>query len=619
MAGGGKAAESDARAESHLLPAMRMAARFVWRAAHREFKMSLAAEAFGALSLAGVLLFGQRLVAEMTGDAAVDSLTAVLPETLGLGAALILSGVAGVVASQSRRLVAEQVTRHVTAEIVAVTSSVSYELYEEPDFHDGFSRSNAQASESSYQLVYDVMSICNMAATSVVVVVLLLSSVPEVLGALVLIGVPSVVAARASARVAFQTTYELTPHDRLRHYLYRALTGKTEAREVRVFGLAGVLQERWSLAWDDRVRRLRAVMRRQVLFNGLAAVVAALLVAGVLLILIQAAIEERISLGDAAVAIVALQQLSNRLRSAASASGSLRQSTLFLNDFERFRRLAPTADMPAEVSPQVLSREPLVVDHVSFRYPGTDNVVLDDVSLTIAPGEIVALVGVSGSGKTTLAHLVAGLYRPVSGRITFGGVDIESIPRPQYWASMAAVFQDFVRYELTARENVAMSDQTRLHEMAGIADAARRAGIDDAIERLSRGYETMMSRAYEDGADLSVGQWQRLAVARAFFREAPLLVLDEPAAALDAVAEQQLYERLVELCRARSVLLISHRFSTVRMADRIGVMEGGRLIELGSHLELMARGGRYAELFNLQASSYLTDQTPAKPPVGRPT
>ncbi|HYZ98811.1 MAG TPA: ATP-binding cassette domain-containing protein, partial [Acidimicrobiales bacterium] len=250
----------------------------------------------------------------------------------------------------------------------------------------------------------------------------------------------------------------------------------------------------------------------------------------------------------------------------------------------------------------------LVFDHVSFRYPGQSRLVLDNVSIELAPGEIVALVGVSGSGKTTLAHLAAGLYQPTVGRITFAGTDVASIPREVYWRSVSAVFQDFVRYELTARENVAISDHRHADDAATVAAAARRAGIDDVLGELPAGYETMLSRAYDGGTDLSVGQWQRVAVARAFYREAPVLILDEPAAALDAVEEQRLYERLVELCRSRTALLISHRFSTVRMADRICVMHAGRITEAGTHEELMALGGRYHQLFSLQARGYLPDR-----------
>jgi ATP-binding cassette subfamily B protein len=367
-----------------------------------------------------------------------------------------------------------------------------------------------------------------------------------------------------------------------------------------------MLEDRWDRLYDERVGRLRALALRQSLLHGLAALIGAMLVSGVLLVLVDAAIDGRITLADAAVAIVALQQLTGRLRSAASASGSLRQSTLFLDDFERFRRLGP-AHVASGEPPAVPTDARIVVDHVSFCYPGTDVLVLDDVSLELRPGEIVALVGLSGSGKTTLAHLVAGLYRPTKGRILIGGVDATTIARDRYWQSVAVVFQDFVRYQLTARENIAMSDRSRLDDLRAVVDAADRAGIEQVLRRLPDGYETMMSRAYEGGADLSIGEWQRVAVARAFFRETPLLILDEPAAALDALAEQRLYERLEELCRDRSVLLISHRFSTVRMADRICVLEHGRMIEQGTHAELMALEGRYAELFTLQAKGYLPD------------
>ena len=611
---GGKSGDSpDSHAGARLTSAARLAVRFVWHAARRPFLVSLIAELIAAAALAGVLFSGRDLVTRLTSADPVDQLADVLPATIVLGASLIVSGLAAVVSRQARYLVGEQVTRHVQTEIADVSTSVNFERYEEQRFHDLLNRSNMQASTSSYQLVYDLLSLVNVLATSVVVVIVLLTSVPEVLGALLLIGIPAVIAARASARIAFQATYELTPNDRLRFSLYRALTEKAHARELRVFGLADVLRRRWSRLYDERMQRLRSVVYRQSAFNGLAALIGAVLVATVLLILVQAAITGRITLGDAAVAIVALQQLTARLRMAAMASGSLREATLFLDDFKRFRQLRPTDSGVVHADAAALPRSTLRVENVSFRYPGTETTVLENVSLEIAPGEIVGMVGLSGSGKTTLAHLVAGLYQPTAGRITYGGADIHTIPQAVYWRSLASVFQDFVRYELTARENIAMSDHGRLDDLDGVALAAQRAGIADALERLHAGYETMMSRSYENGADLSVGQWQRVAVARAFFREAPLLVLDEPAAALDAVAEQRLYERLEELCRSRSVLLISHRFSTVRLANRICVMHEGRIIEQGTHDELMALGGEYAKLFNLQASSFLAGSLASSP------
>jgi ATP-binding cassette subfamily B protein len=581
----------------------------VWRAARRTFLVSLLAEGIGIAGLAGVLLFGRALATSLSGDPPAEDLGAVLPSAIGLAASLLASGVAAVVVRHVRWLVAEQVTRHVKEQISDVASSVDYQSYEDPEFHDLLSRSDAQASDSSYQLVYDLLGLANLVGTSLIVVGVLVRTVPSVLPALVLIAVPSIVAARASARLAFQTTYELTPNDRLRGYLFSALTGKREARELRVFGIAHVLRNRWDHLYDERMRRIRSLVVRQVLFNGLAVLIGALLVGGVLLVLVEAAIADRISLADAGIAIVALQQLTSRLRSAATTSGSLRQSTLFLEDFERFRHLRrepPTT----EAVPTRIGRGRLRIEHVSFRYPGTDVDVLDDVSLEVAPGEIVALVGASGSGKTTLAHLVARLYQPTAGRITLDGADIAELEEEAWWRSVAVVFQDFVRYELTAKENVTIGDHDRSDDRSAEM-AADTAGIGGALRALPRGWDTMLSRSYEGGADLSVGQWQRVAVARAFYRDAPLLILDEPAAALDAIAEHSLHERLVQLCTERSVLVISHRFSTVRMADRICVMEAGRVVEQGTHTELIALRGRYAELFELQASTYLDDPSAA--------
>jgi ATP-binding cassette subfamily B protein len=294
-----------------------------------------------------------------------------------------------------------------------------------------------------------------------------------------------------------------------------------------------------------------------------------------------------------------------RIRVAANATGSLRGSALYLHDFEQLQGMRGPG-VP-DLADKALPTAELRVEQVSFRYPGTQVTVLHDVCVALEPGRIVALVGVSGSGKTTLANLLAGLYQPTSGRIAYGGVDIAALDQARYRRTLGVVFQDFQRYEMTARANITISDTARVDDGAGAAAAARRAGIADVVEALPSGYDTMLSRSYEGGADLSVGQWQRIALARAFFRDSPVLILDEPAAALDPFAEQELVGRLHELSRDRTVLLISHRFSTVRLADTILVMAEGRIVESGTHDELMARSGRYADLFSAQAKGYLPD------------
>ncbi len=246
------------------------------------------------------------------------------------------------------------------------------------------------------------------------------------------------------------------------------------------------------------------------------------------------------------------------------------------------------------------------LDRVSFRYPGTDAWALRDLTLTVAPGEKLGLVGENGAGKSTLVKLLLRLYDPTEGAIRYGGVDLRDMDPQDLRGRIGAVFQDFVRYQFTAAENVGLGSPAHVSDRARIAEAARRGGASAVVEALPKGWDTVLGGWFEAGHELSAGQWQKLAVARAFMRdEAELLVFDEPTAAIDAAAEHELFERFQALAADRTAIVISHRFSTVRIADRIAVLHGGRLEELGSHRELVAQGGRYAHLFSLQAQGYL--------------
>lgn len=285
---------------------------------------------------------------------------------------------------------------------------------------------------------------------------------------------------------------------------------------------------------------------------------------------------------------------------------------MFINDFIAFTEGAPpapevAAPEPREPGPGTEKAGPfgpIMTEGVTFSYPGSDRVALRDVSLRIEPGEVVALVGANGSGKTTLAKLLAGLYLPSEGRVCWGGRDTREVDRREVLEQTAVVFQDFMQYALSAGDNIALGRHERASDTAGIVRAAEHAGADRDISALPEGYETLLGPAFIDGTDLSTGQWQRVALARTFFRDAPLVILDEPTAALDAKAEHELFAKIGELFAGRSVLLISHRFSTVRSADRIYVLDSGSVVESGTHSELLARGGTYAELFTLQASPY---------------
>lgn len=558
----------------------------------------------GAVAVGGVLLSGRNLAQRLTTDPPPTELADLLPVVVVLGISLFVAGLTTIVDRDARYLLSELVVHRLQREIADIAGSVDYERYEDQEFHDLLDRASNEGTQSSMQLVYDLLALVSSALTSISLVVVLAAAVPAILPLLLLVGLPFAFAARTSARLAYDLNYELTPSDRLRFSLYDALVSKADAKEIRVFALHRSLQNRWEELFLDRAARLKAVAVRRTLLNAGASLASSALVAGLLLLIVGAAIDGRVTVGDSAIAIVALQQISARIRGSSASAGSLREAALFLQDFEEFRLLRQPLDEPDD-RPALSGLQELRMERVSFRYPGTEPTVLHDVDLTIGPNEIVALVGLSGSGKTTLAHLVAGLYRPSEGRILWNGTDIETIPRPSYWRSLAVVYQDYVRYELTARENIAISDPNLLDDLGAVAEAAKRAGVAHVIERLPLGYETMLSRSFEHGATLSQGEWQRVAVARALFRDAPLIILDEPAASLDAIAERELFDRLVDLCTNRSALLISHRFSTVRMADRIYVLREGRVAEQGTHAELMARNGQYAEMFRVQAAGYL--------------
>ena len=241
---------------------------------------------------------------------------------------------------------------------------------------------------------------------------------------------------------------------------------------------------------------------------------------------------------------------------------------------------------------------------MTFRYPGSDRDALRDVSISVRAGEVVALVGENDSGKTTLAKLLAQMFEPTSGRVLWNDTDSRALDPATIRAQLGVIFQDYVRYQLSARDNIGFGRTEALHDQERIIAAAKRVGAHDHLEQLPEGYDTILGKEFSGGYDLSGGQWQRVALARAFFRDAELLVLDEPTAALDARSEHEVFEHVTELARGRSLLLISHRFSTVRSADRIYVLKAGRVIEEGSHDELMTLGDRYAELFNLQANPY---------------
>ena len=590
------------RTLGQLLGLVRDALALVWRAARREFLAAAALQVLAGLAVGVQLVLAKRaldaiLAAERTGgdfDAALPAAAAFLATTVAIQAA-------GVVAREQQRLLAELTRREAQDRILDVATAVELEAFETPSFLDRLQRAQMQGQFRPLQLASGLLSILSGVVGLVSVGAVLLVLQPVLMLALLAAYAPLWLASTRNSRAYYRFFHRHTPLDRRLAYLWHLMTGKDPAKELRAFDLAPFLLGQHRELYDERLGELRALVRRRTRVSLLASMAPpAFLGAAVTYLLVSG----RMSLAEVAVAGWGVFQFGSRLEGLTRGATSLYESALFIEDFASFSALRPAIEAARPRGRAPAGFERLRLEDVAFAYPGSDRLALDGVSLAIERGQVVALVGENGSGKTTLAKLLCRLYRPTRGRILWDGHDIADADPTELRRSIAVIFQDFLRYEFTARDNVAMGRLDR--DRARVEDAARQAGAHDFIAALPDGYETLLGRQFGDDAkDLSVGQWQLVALARAFFRDAPFLILDEPTAALDARAEHALFERIRELAAGRTVLLISHRFSSVRSADRIFVLREGRLVEEGDHGELMTRGGLYAELFELQASAYV--------------
>ncbi len=388
-------------------------------------------------------------------------------------------------------------------------------------------------------------------------------------------------------------------------YYYQLLTTEPAAKEVRLFDLGGHFIARYRRIFGGMLSEIEAFRRRHGRVQVPLSAITSLCIGGVLFYAVWQAIQGAVGIGDVVLYFSAIFFLHGTASNMLQTAGTLYTAQLHVSNILEFLDLEspmrPAADGRKVPAPW---QEGLELRNVTFRYPGTEQPVLRQVSLRIRPGETVALVGHNGAGKTTLVKLLCRLYDPTAGRILLDGHDLREYDLRDVRRHTTVIFQDYARYHFTAGENIGLAAVSRRDDGEAIAAAAAQSGADEVIERLPHGYDTQLGREFEDGMELSIGEWQKVALARAFFREAQFQILDEPTAALDAQAEYDVYLRFRELTQGRTTLLISHRFSTVRMADRILVLDRGRLVEEGSHDTLMARGGLYADLYEKQASRY---------------
>jgi ATP-binding cassette, subfamily B, bacterial len=525
-----------------------------------------------------------------------------------------LSSLLTAVKNVSQQLLQEGVTLRIQEMVMEHASSLDLQFFEDSASYDLLRQAQQETPQRSVTMISTAFGLLQTGITFASMIFLLVGLSPVLALVALLAPVPQFISDTRYGWRGYNIARWASPLRRRMQYLTTLVTTDTFAKEVKLFGLGGFFIRRFRLLARTYYERQRKLVRTRYLIGYLWGVISTLTGSLTYLYVAVQAVAGRLTLGDLSLYTSAASSVQSSIQGLLSGFSGMYENNLYLNNL--YALLAtPTAiqrpDHPRSLPAPV--RGEVVFEHVSFSYPGSQAQALEDVSFRIAPGETIAVVGRNGAGKSTLIKLLCRLYDPTQGRILLDGVDIRELDPEDLRTRIGAMFQDFVSYQATASENVGLGDIPQIEDRPAIQTAARKAGADPLIEGLPSGYDTALGRWFDDGANLSGGEWQKVALARAFMRDVPILILDEPTSALDAQAEYELFARLRALATGRTAVYISHRFSTVRQADRILFLEHGRLVEEGTHAELMALGGRYARLFQMQASAYTGEPIEVEP------
>ena len=433
----------------------------------------------------------------------------------------------------------------------------------------------------------------------------LLVQLPWLLLLLTVAVLPAFLGEAHFASLGYSLLFQWTPERRLLDYLRYMGASDESAKEVKLFGLSNFLIGRYSALSDKFYEENKKLAVRRNIVSTLLVTVGTLGYYGAYAVIIYRTVMGDFTIGTLTFLAGSFRSSRGLIQSVLIALSSIYENSLYLRDLFTFFDVQPTvvSKPGARAVPKPIASG-FRFENVGFRYPGSQHWAVRHLTFTLDPHERIALVGENGAGKTTLVKLLARLYDPDEGRIVLDGVDLREYDLDSLRRNIGVIFQDFVRYDFLLRENIGVSQVEALDDDARIREAARRSLADSVAQRVPQGFDQMLGRRFENGVELSGGEWQKVALARAYMRDAQVLILDEPTAALDARAEYEVFLRFAELTKGRMAVLISHRFSTVRMADRILVLKGGELVDDGTHEELVARGGLYAELFSLQAAGY---------------
>jgi ATP-binding cassette subfamily B protein len=504
----------------------------------------------------------------------------------------------------SDSLLADKYTRHVSIRVMNHAAGLDLLTYEDPVFYDRLERARVQATDRLV-MIQAIGRLVQQAITTITLSVSIMLFSPWLMLLLIAGVVPAFLGESHFALLGYAKNFRQTPMRRQLDYL-RVLGGSKEAaKELKLFGLRHFLRDRFTRLSDQIYKEDVALSRRKLVAGSVLSMIGTMGYYSAYVYVIWRTVAGELSIGTLTFLTGAIQQASSNIQQMFSTLAAIGDQALFLTDLMAFFEMKPTirSKPNALPAPRPIVRG-ITFQNVSFRYPGNSRLVLDRINFQLHPKERLALIGENGEGKTTVVKLMTRLYDPTEGEILLDGVDLREFEIEDLHREMGVIFQDFMRYEMTARENIAVGRVEEIDNLGLLKTASHKSMADGVIERLPLGYEQMLGRRFEQGVDLSGGEWQKVALARAYLRDAQILILDEPTAALDARSEFEVFRRFSELTAGKMALFISHRFSTVRAADRILVLANGKIAEEGTHDQLSSLGGRYAEMFEMQASSY---------------